>query len=77
MKDENNDRQRVIKNLAPFLNLGWQLVASICLMALLGWWLDGKLGTTPWLTIVGSLLGVAIGMFTFIKTVRKLTEKQR
>ena len=41
------------------LQLGSSIVFAILIGAALGWWLDGKLGTGPWLTIVFFLLGVA------------------
>jgi F0F1-type ATP synthase assembly protein I len=32
-----------------------------------GFWLDGKLGTAPVLTIVGSILGIGLGMAVVIR----------
>ncbi|HCF59301.1 MAG TPA: hypothetical protein DFS52_15075 [Myxococcales bacterium] len=51
----------------PVLNGSWQLVASTALGALLGWWLDKRFGTTPWLLLAGALLGVSAGMYAFIR----------
>jgi len=33
----------------------------------LGYWLDGKLGTTPWLAIVFTFLGLAAGLYESVK----------
>lgn len=57
-------------------DLGWARWASaglefglcVVLFFLGGRWLDGNLGTDPWLTLTGSLLGVAAGMYLLIRT---------
>lgn len=67
---------KILNELAPYLNLGWQLVISICLMALLGWWLDGKFNTKPVLIIICTLFGAFAGMYSFIKTVMKIDKKK-
>ena len=36
----------------------FELVLSPVILALAGWWIDGKVGTSPWFTVVGALLGV-------------------
>ena len=32
-----------------------------------GYWLDGWLGTRPWLLLLGSLLGIAVGLYGFLR----------
>ena len=39
---------------------------------LLGWWLDGRLGTTPTLTLVGLGLGTFGGFWNLFRTARQL-----
>ena len=36
---------------------------------LLGYWIDKKLGTTPWLTLAGTVLGFIVGFYHFFKVV--------
>jgi F0F1-type ATP synthase assembly protein I len=36
----------------------FELVASPVILALGGWWIDGRLGTGPWLMVLGVVLGV-------------------
>lgn len=38
----------------------------------LGYWLDGKYGTGPWLMLVGLLFGVAAGFNGLIRTTRQV-----
>ncbi|HEY8438801.1 MAG TPA: AtpZ/AtpI family protein [Candidatus Limnocylindrales bacterium] len=47
--------------LALFGELGIGLLATTLIGALGGHWLDGQLGTSPILLIVGFLLGAAVG----------------
>lgn len=51
--------------------VGIELAVSTIIGLLGGRWLDGKLGTEPWLSIVGLLLGVAAGFKNLIETVQK------
>jgi len=67
-------RKNISKELGPYLNLGWQMAITILLMVLLGWWLDGKFHTSPWLIVICSLFGVVAGMYSFIRTVLNLTK---
>jgi len=34
-----------------------------------GYWADGKLGTRPWLTLTGTLLGLVVGFYNFFVVV--------
>jgi F0F1-type ATP synthase assembly protein I len=34
-----------------------------------GYWLDRRLGTSPWLFLVGATLGLVAGFYQFYKTV--------
>lgn len=54
-----------------YLGLGVQLAATVTVMAFIGVWLDGKFDTGPLLTVIFSFLGVASGLYTFIKSVIK------
>ena len=47
---------------------GIEFGLAVVLFFLGGQALDGKLGTTPWLTVTGSLLGVAAGMYLLIRS---------
>ena len=43
--------------------LGFMLAAMTVLGAWLGHYLDGRWGTTPWLTLTGTLGGMGAGFF--------------
>jgi F0F1-type ATP synthase assembly protein I len=69
-------KEKIIKELAPYLNLGWQLAITISLMALLGWWLDGQLDAKPWFIIICSVFGIIAAMYSFIRTVLNLNKEK-
>lgn len=58
---------------ARYAGVGFQLGAAIIVFALLGWWLDRKLGTGPWLLILGVVLGFTGGLISLLKTVPPVT----
>jgi ATP synthase protein I len=42
--------------------MGVELVVATCLGGGLGWLADTKLGTLPWLTLLGVVFGIAAGI---------------
>lgn len=61
-----------MQSVARYTNLGWTLVASVGFGLLAGRWVDAKLGTEPWLFIIGAFLGIILGLYLFLAaTLRK------
>jgi ATP synthase protein I len=52
-------------------SVGIEFSLSTVIGALGGRWLDGKLGTDPWLMLVGLVLGVAAGFRSLIRTAQR------
>ncbi|MCZ6597094.1 MAG: AtpZ/AtpI family protein [Planctomycetota bacterium] len=52
-----------------YAGLGIQFAGTIAVVGLIGWWLDGKLGTMPWLLIVGIFTGFIGGLVSMVKQV--------
>ena len=50
---------------ASFAGAGVQFVLAILLFLYVGKWLDGKLGTAPWLLMAGVFVGAAAGFYSF------------
>lgn len=53
---------------AQFMGAGFVFLSELGLMAALGWWLDGKFGTAPWLMVAGSALGLTVAMSHLIRS---------
>lgn len=49
------------------MGLGAQLTGTVLLCVLLGWWLDRQFGTSPWILVGLSVLGLAAGLYQFVK----------
>lgn len=56
--------------LARHAHLGVQLAISTGLFLAAGWWIDGKAGTAPLLTILGALIGAAAGFYSMIQSLK-------
>jgi F0F1-type ATP synthase assembly protein I len=52
--------------MGRYAHLGFQLAMSMGLFLLAGWWVDGRIGTTPLLTILGAMVGAAAGFYSII-----------
>ena len=71
-----------LASASAYAGMGLQFALSILLFVWLGQWLDRKLGTDPWLLLLGAFLGAGAG---FAAIYRRLTsdlkreeeEKQR
>ena len=50
-----------------YAGIGIQFAASIILFLYVGKWLDGKLGTSPWLLIAGVFLGAGASFYSMYR----------
>lgn len=65
------ESERGGRPLYGLLSVGLVLVACIVIGYFLGTYLDGKLGTTPWLTVIGVILGTGAGFVGLFRTVSR------
>jgi len=66
--------------LAQASAVGLTFVVAIVLGMGLGWWLDGRLGTSPLCLLLGLFLGIAAGfknLFTFARRMERLDRKTK
>jgi ATP synthase protein I len=54
---------------ASFAGAGAQFVISILLFLYVGKWLDSKLGTAPWLLMLGVFVGAGAGFYSFYRRI--------
>lgn len=57
--------------------LGFVLAATTVLGAWGGYYLDGRWGTGPWLTLVGTLVGMGAGFYEVFSMVRRVGGEER
>lgn len=60
-------RRRSLDAYARFSGIGFQMAAAIFLGVWGGQKLDALWGTDPWLTVIGSLLGVGAALYAVFK----------
>ena len=57
------------QDLGRYAGLGLRFALTAAVFGLLGWWLDGRFGTTPWLLVAGVLLGGVGGFVAIVRAV--------
>lgn len=73
----NEQRRQLIKSLGFLSGLGISMVAATLIGLAMGYYLDRRLGTNPWLTLVFLGLGIAAGFRNvYILTDRELKRQQ-
>ena len=77
-KDEGTGEQiaSAYRKAGPYIDASWQLAGSVGLGTALGWWLDKKFGTSPWLLVVGALFGIGVGFYAFFKILMNLNKRK-
>lgn len=58
---------RALRETGPLFGSGIQMAAAVVLMFFVGRWIDGKLDTSPWMMLLGILLGAVAGLVNFIR----------
>ena len=71
-KDEQPKNSETLRALSYFSQIGVTMAATILVGVLLGKYLDGLLGTTPWLLLIFSLLGVGAAIKTLFDIPKKM-----
>ena len=72
-KDDKPQQNEFARALSFFMQISVTIIACIAVGIFLGWWLDRLLGTTPWLLMTFSFLGVGAAfksIFDFAKKVK-------
>jgi len=59
-----DDPQKVIRASGQYLGYGLTWALAVLLFLGVGAWIDGKLGTSPWLLILGAFVGAGAGFYS-------------
>lgn len=60
-----------------YAGVGIGFAASILLFLFAGYWLDGQLGTRPWLMILGVVVGSVAGFYSMYNRLVIVPERER
>ena len=52
--------------------LGFEFIIAVLLFGWLGYWLDGRCRTAPWLMIAGFGVGFAAGLYIMVRAARSM-----
>jgi ATP synthase protein I len=66
-RDSRDGPDSGLNDAAQFAGVGVQFAAAIVLFFFLGRWLDGRLGTEPWLLILGVFVGAGAGFYSMYR----------
>lgn len=72
MRDDKRQKNP-FKAMALMSGISAQLVGSILIGIFLGKWLDEKMGTLPLFLIFGLLIGLATGIFSMLRLIRRFS----
>ena len=65
--DPPSEDGSVLRLLGQTAGVGFEFLATVGLPLGLGYWLDKRCGTTPWLMIVLGTAGFAAGLYRMLK----------
>ncbi|MCX7925867.1 MAG: AtpZ/AtpI family protein [Fimbriimonadales bacterium] len=68
--------QRNTRAVSLAFSIGFALAGPVILGALLGYWLDGRFGTSPTWTMILTLLGMVAGLAQLIRIANKLNQME-
>jgi len=50
-----------------YSGVGLELAGATAGLALVGYWVDGKFGTSPWGILIGVVIGIVGGLYNLVK----------
>ena len=57
--------------LGSLTSIGFEFVVAVLLPGALGWWLDKKFDSSPWLMLVGGVFGFAVGLSLMLRAANR------
>lgn len=57
------------------VGIGWSFATPLVLGVLIGHWVDGQTGTSPLFVIIGTLLGLAIGIYVSVRMLLRFLDE--
>lgn len=69
-------KSEALRGLAPLLNTGMELAATVIFFGAIGWFIDKYANTAPFWFVALLMFGVVGGMIKFLRTVMKFTTQK-
>ena len=78
-KDEDGSelspQARAARAAAPDLNAIWRVVGGVLVGGGAGWFIDGKLHSSPWGLVIGLFLGLGAGFYAMIQGLSAMNKR--
>jgi F0F1-type ATP synthase assembly protein I len=71
LTEQNDRRLTAAGQSTKYLGVGLTWVASTVFFLYVGSWVDGRLGSKPWFTVIGAFVGAVAGFYYLM---RRLSE---
>ncbi len=68
LKPDKKDRKSR-RDLQNYGNLGLEILVTVLIGAFVGYWLDGLWNTSPWLMLLGFVMGAIAGFLNILRLV--------
>lgn len=69
--ERSSQRRAGMQDGWRYVSLGLQLTFTVLLFVALGWWLDRRLGSSPWAVAGCGILGISAALYHFVKDALK------
>lgn len=76
-KSDSKSLAAGLRTVSPYVDLGMRFALAAVLGGALGYWLDGKLHSSPLGLILGVMLGGAAGFINLYHNVMRLTRSEK
>lgn len=73
VKPPEENKQEINRKSGIAYAAAFSLFASVVSGMIVGWFLDRRLGTQPWLLVAGIVFGSAAGFYQFIRASSRLS----
>jgi ATP synthase protein I len=68
---------RTLKTIGQLSTIGLAFVFALMMGFGAGYWLDTRLGTKPWLSLIGFAMGLAAGILNVVRTMKAVSAGER
>ncbi len=70
--DWASSKESLARQVGNVAGIGFEFLAAVLLPGGLGYWLDGKWSTGPWLMLAGGAFGFFAGLYLMLRAVNRV-----
>lgn len=73
--EELSTAAKQLRAAEPYISAVWKLVGGAAVGVIGGYFLDGRLGTRPWMMVALSVVGISVGFYAFLRAMMHLPNR--